>query len=73
MTTKFQQRHYEAIARLMVDHQPVWSIGTQNMDVYNGKTDQWIEIVESLCHEFAQDNPRFKKTKFLKACGWMYV
>ena len=66
--SKFQQRHYEAIAKVMLDTKPDRGFGTceaeRNRELY-----QWEDIRDSLRELFAEDNPRFKADKFTKACS----
>jgi hypothetical protein len=65
MTTTFQQRHYESIAKVMADGRPDdSSLGMAGPAMLR----QWEETIESLASAFERDNPRFKRGKFLVAC-----
>jgi len=34
-----------------------------------GAREQWLELVYRVCAVMADDNPRFDRARFLKACG----
>lgn len=59
-TSKFQKRHYEAVAALLANQNP-----GINWDGY----DMWEKIVWQFCEDFKEDNPNFNIHKFLEACG----
>jgi len=55
------RKHYCAIARIMADDYPL----AEN----NTPADVWQRAVNHLAEYFTQDNPRFDRARFLKACG----
>lgn len=55
MTAKFQQRHYETIARLIA-----------GMLIAQAEREY---IAKVFADELAADNARFDRSRFLKACG----
>ena len=50
----FSKRHYEWLARWIT-----------NLDLYE---DVYEEIAHKLADELERDNPKFDRTRFLKAC-----
>jgi hypothetical protein len=59
--SKFQQRHYEAIAQLMQD------VADQRGNK-ESKAEYRERIIGELCTLFASDNPHFKPERFRLAC-----
>ena len=66
MTTMFQQRHYEAVAKVIAGrvsqahdlvHVSPWRMTTMK------------EICRDFALKFRGDNPNFKRHVFMKACG----
>lgn len=43
--------------------------GTMDRAYANGKYDTWHMIAVRLSDELEQNNPKFNRSKFLKACG----
>jgi hypothetical protein len=64
MASKFQHRHYEAIAEV---------IKVERGRLFRGYTDGRGYGAEAVALEladlFARDNPRFDRARFLSACG----
>jgi hypothetical protein len=58
--SKFQRRHYEAIAQVMASEFP--TLGKLERDMV------WIGIVSGLSMMFEEDNPNFDKARFVLAC-----
>lgn len=52
---KSAKRHYEAVAAVMASCR---------------ERPTWADIVLEFARRFAQDNPRFNRSKFLKACDY---
>ena len=66
MTTKFQQRHYEAIAQAIQDEKASYShMVPESRDHY---VNTLLSFEESLASLFARDNPLFDRDRFLRAC-----
>lgn len=61
MASKFQQRHYEAIAQVMRNNCP------HPLDE-QGRWLVWLSIKSDLEALFQVDNPHFKSQKFHEAC-----
>lgn len=59
MTTKFSQRHYEAIAGAIASAQAA-TLGNRSA---------FAVVADNLADMLAADNPRFKRQLFLKASG----
>lgn len=57
-----QQKDYELIARALRAAKPP-------VDEYD-RLKQWNITVESMTHDLAQDNPKFKPTYFHRAAGY---
>ena len=57
----FQQRHYEAIARVM-------SYERLRMPPYYEGRQQWEAVMFGLTNLFEEDNPNFDREKFESAC-----
>lgn len=53
---KFQQRHYEILARWLRDYNPA-------------ERHEFECLVESLAQVLARDNGNFQRTRFLRAAG----
>lgn len=66
MTSKYQKRHYEDVARIM-------SGATYIMDQCDrpdcGCKVETPAIIKDFATLFAADNPLFNRDRFLKACG----
>lgn len=58
----FSKRHYEAIASALAGTRP-----GENWDA--NKHVQWNGDVAALAAAFRRDNPAFKPSKFIAACG----
>lgn len=58
MKSKFQQRHYEAIASAMQK--------TKNDNTDGGYA--WLRIRNALVIMFQDDNPNFNRDRFINAC-----
>lgn len=48
----FSQKHYERLAALLHEQPPA----------------AWWAVVQALCDAFERDNPRFKRTLFVRQC-----
>ena len=75
MASKYQKRHYEDVARIL---RPLMAAETEcdscldhECDGYNCLCDCHVgdHVVQEFTYLFADDNPLFKKQRFLKACG----
>ncbi len=66
--SKFQQRHYEAIASLMKETTPVLN-GKKDWIRDPDRLDHHYDLIKKFCEFFAADNPNFKPDKFTKACS----
>ena len=60
---KFAKRHYEAVARLLAAHRP--AVDDNEAMILSQKVDA---IIEDFAAMFADDNPRFNRSTFFKAC-----
>ena len=60
----FTRQHYKAIAE-MIANNSVIAAKDESLMTYMNRND----FVDELVDYFAQDNPRFDREKFLKACG----
>ena len=58
----FQKRHYEFVAKLLKNKQPKREFGIE--------WGKWLDIVLQFVEDFRDDNPNFKTTRFLEACGY---
>ncbi len=65
----FSQRHFIAIAAMLKDLKPEMREGTIE-SVIVSKIHQWNQTVESFAFQFSNDNPKFKRELFLKACNY---
>jgi hypothetical protein len=54
------RKHFEAIAKALANY---------NVESQASQAETVASIANALAREFKQDNPRFKKELFLKACG----
>lgn len=63
MTSKFQQRHYEAIAQAIQDEKASYVIKGAQLRI-----DTLQSFAESLAGIFARDNSHFDRDRFLRAC-----
>lgn len=59
----FQQRHFEAIARMMQDLK-----AEGETDFATGARLQWGATCEAMCDLFSQHNPNFDRERFKRAC-----
>lgn len=59
-----QRRHFEIIARTLKEAQPEHN-GMGTHEAYLS----WEKVVEAFCVMSKQQNPRFNRDRFLKACG----
>ncbi len=66
MTTKFSQRHHEAIAQVIRDYTP-HSATTNGID--REITTLQI-IINDLDQMFTDDNPKYNGDRFRTKCGW---
>lgn len=59
---RFTRRHYVAVAEIIARRYRSFDPGTD---------DRWTIdwIADDFCELFAGDNPRFKRERFLAACG----
>ena len=62
MPSKFQRRHYEAIAEVI----RTTASSTQTALF---SSDELLRLAYKLADSFAQDNPAFDRDRFLAACG----
>lgn len=66
MASKYQKRHYEDVAIIIMD---AWS----RCDAVTGQEEHSNAILSFLGGDFANlfatDNPNFDRERFLKACG----
>jgi hypothetical protein len=60
MASKFQQRHYKAIAEALLDVKPAYS---------SKEYDQWFKVAYRLNQLFRADNTNFKPGRFMDACN----
>ncbi len=60
MTTRYQKRHYEDVARILRNEFADWSPELQRPIPY---------IAVALANLFATNNPNFDRSAFLTACG----
>jgi hypothetical protein len=60
---KFQQRHYEAIAGILCEHDLI------RLPQRESRAEQWQRLVSAFASLFAQDNPHFKADRFRAACN----
>ena len=61
----FQHRHYEAIAEIMADINRSIYLG----EIAEGEAFAVVDI--ALRNMFAEDNPKFNRERYIKACGWV--
>jgi predicted dinucleotide-utilizing enzyme len=61
----FQHRHYEAIAEIMADINRSIHLGEISAAESFGVVDIAIRNM------FAEDNPKFNRERYIKACGWV--
>ncbi len=54
------RKHFEAIANALANY---------NVESQASQAETVASIANALAREFKQDNPRFNKARFLKACG----
>lgn len=59
---KFQQRHYEILARLMQDVVPEPQTKAETRAEYRER------IIRRMCEVFAEDNQHFNEDRFRVAC-----
>lgn len=64
--SKFQQRHYEALAKVMQDAAPPAHYG--NGEVNTFAKAQWERTRTKLAEMFSADNARFNVERFERAC-----
>ena len=57
----FQQRHFEALAKLMQQTHP-------NEADRQAAHEQWKIMCNAMCDLFNEGNPRFARGRFLRAC-----
>lgn len=61
----FTRQHYAAIAAELAAKRPPAGTGGWPLEAL----DEWVCIVEGMADLFQQDNPRFKRDRFMKAAG----
>lgn len=67
----FTQRHYEAVARRVRGLFPVDMPNTVVegvVDVHLIRVRDWARTVNAFADSFAEDNPRFNRERFVRAC-----
>ena len=69
--SKFQRRHYEAIAEVLKDEtlKVVLTGNDKSSQYYYGQADELVAIHRALVKMFKADNPRFKESIFDKWSG----
>jgi hypothetical protein len=60
--SKFQRRHYQAIADVLA-----FSLASADRTMFT--SDELGKVAETLAKAFKVDNPRFDKARFIVACG----
>lgn len=60
MRSKFQRRHYNAVADILRDAAPIAA--------YDSANARWSVIVEAFIMLFKADNPHFQPQRFRDAC-----
>ena len=65
----FTKKHYEMIAKVIADCQPVLSKDSMPLSgiLYDARRHKVLNIAIELADMFAKDNPRFDRYKFYKA------
>ena len=66
-TSKFQRRHYEAVAKALASTVPSISL---SKPMFYAKASQWLDTYDALANMFMDDNPSFNNTSFIDACKW---
>jgi hypothetical protein len=61
----FQHRHYEAIAEIIADINRSIYLG----EIAEGEAFAVVDI--AMRNMFAEDNPKFSRERYIKACGWV--
>ena len=61
----FQHRHYEAIAEIISDINRSIYLG----EIAEGEAFAVVDI--AIRNMFAEDNPKFNRERYIKACGWV--
>ena len=70
--TKFQTRHYEAIALALTASKPPYQATESNPlgSITREIVGQWRADVKAIAKLFRDDNSRFDVQRFYKACGY---
>ena len=66
---KFQQRHYEDIAKVIADNYQCIPNSSYSLLEQIQVEHTFIRLTNDLVWLFSNDNPHFKPDKFRKACG----
>lgn len=70
MSSRFQRRHYEFVAKVLYDAcqecSDEYTPPKQEQDFF----DQTHFIAAKFAEQFGNDNPNFKRERFMKACGF---
>jgi hypothetical protein len=64
-TTQFERRHYESVARTLLEAKAMQLISVR-IDTLH----VWENIVQAFADMFARDNPGFKRDRFYAACAY---
>jgi hypothetical protein len=64
---KFERRHYVAISELLRNHKPMDP--TEPNILTHSMCRRWDDMVWSFACLFERDNPAFKQSNFILACG----
>jgi len=64
------KKHYIKIARVLNGLKPV-KTDLESVNCYGMRLNQWDKLVERIAEIFEEDNPRFDKIKFYKACSYL--
>jgi hypothetical protein len=66
--SRYSKQHYEDIARLFKGQRP--ALRDDGGGYASDRFRQWTAMVLAAATLFENDNPRFKRRQFLKACNY---
>jgi len=64
------KKDYIKFAKVLNGLKPV-KTDTESVHCYGLRISQWDKLVERIADIFQNDNPRFNKNRFFKACGYL--
>ena len=64
------KKDYIKFAKVLSELKPV-KTDIESVRCYGLRVSQWDKLVERIADIFQNDNPRFNKNRFFKACGYL--